>query len=568
LAVARFAAAFLLISKHRKKVTVSQQVELGVLGLDIEKVIRQLRQDLKDDWYPDSLAYHDALKVDVAADCLESTFEKNHGLFVPEGRTELNIPKKGFVLRYSLEMSFPDRLYYHALVADLIPFYDPILPPQVLNHRYAVIGNRAGRYLFKHPVEQWQLFRGYVIQEIQQYPVILITDIQNYYENIEVDRVLTVLKENLPLVSADGVEKARIRRIIEELRRCLRLWCYKPTHGLPQNRDASSFLASMLLSPVDRAMLDEGYQYYRYMDDIRIAVKTKYQARAALQSLTTQLRRFGLNLNPAKTHIWEPSDKGYEDALGKEEPLLAEIDSMWRSRSLPVIRRSFEPLRRLAADLIERRATQERSFRFCIHKLANLARCPEIDVPTSFFDPMTDVCIQELDEQPYSSDQMVNYLKAVPTSEEQISRVAGLLRDNARSLYDWQNYLLWQLMVYKEYKSSALMNVARVRAERVDRPADRAGAMLYLGAMGTTNDRLLVARLFESCGQHIVQRNALIAVHEIEFHSGIEQHVANHVSESLRGTYKRLRKGYLGHYYQPLPPISAVDIYDEVSSYD
>lgn len=545
----------------------SQVVELGVFAPDIEKVIRQLRQDFKDDWYPDSLAYEDTLKLDVVADYLQSSFESNHGLFVPEGRTELNIPKKGFVLRYSLEMSFPDRLYYHALVSDLIPFYDPILPPQVLNHRRAA-GNRAGRYLFKHPVEQWQLFKGYVMQEIRQHPVIVVTDIQNYYENIEVNGVLTVLEQNIPLITADGVQKARIRRIIKELDRCLRLWCYKSTHGLPQNRDASSFLANMFMVPVDRAMLEQGYVYYRYMDDIRIAVKTRYEARAALQFLTTQLRCLGLNLNSSKTHIWEPSDVGYADALGKEEPLLAQIDNMWRSRSLQVIRRSFEPLQQLTAHLIKRRATQERGFRFCIHKLANLARCLEVEVPKAFFDQMTEVCIQELDEQPYSSDQMVSYLKAVPTSEDQMANVARLLKDNGRSIYDWQNYLLWQLLVYKEHKDGELLSVARQRSVSIDRPADRAGAILYLGAMGSINDRLFIAQLFESCKQHIVQRNALIAVHEIEFNSGIKQFVAEHVSTSLRGTYRRLREGYLGRYYQPLPPISAVDIYDEVSSYD
>ena len=42
-------------------------------------------------------------KPDVAAELLTSCFKKHHGLFVPEERTELNIPKKGFVLRYSLK---------------------------------------------------------------------------------------------------------------------------------------------------------------------------------------------------------------------------------------------------------------------------------------------------------------------------------------------------------------------------------------------------------------------------------------------------------------------------------
>lgn len=546
----------------------SRIIELGAFSPDITKVIRQLKQDMKDDWYPDSLGYEDMLKPEVAAGILVETFEENHGLFIPEGRIELNIPKMGFVLRYSLEMSLPDRLYYQALVSHLVPFYDPLLPNQVLNHRYAIGGDRSGRYLFKHPIEQWQLFKDYVSLEARSKPVILVTDVQNYYENIEVERAIGVLSENIPHIKADGAEKARIRRIIGELHRCLRKWCYKPTQGLPQNRDASSFLANLVMLPVDSSMLEHGYAYYRYMDDIRIAVKTRYEARAALQHLTTELRSLGLNVNAAKTKIWEPTMADYQDALGKHEPLLAQIENMSRSRSLIVIRRSFAPLQKLAQDLIKRGATQDRAFRFCINRFVNLALCSDLGVPKSYFDPMTDICIQELDEQPFSSDKIIRYLKAVPTSAEQLAHVAKLLIDCERSVYDWQNYLFWQLLVYKGYSTKKLISVARVRTSMGDRPADRAGAILYLGAMGTFRDRQFVVKSFKSFDQHLIQRNALIAVHEIEFNSGIKQHVADHVIPSLKGTYKRIRDGFRGQYYRPLPPVSAVEIYDEMSDYD
>jgi len=546
----------------------SKIIELGAFSPDITEVVRQLKQDLKDDWYPDSLGYEDSLKTDVAAELLTACFQKNHGLFVPDDRTELNIPKKGFVLRYSLEMSLPDRLYYQALVGQIIPFFDPLLPNQVLNHRYAAGGPRAGRYLFKHPIEQWELFKGYVAHEASGKHVILATDVQNYYENIEVDRAIAVLEVNIQHIKAEATEKAKLRRVIAELHRCLRKWCYKSTHGLPQNRDASSFLASFVMLPVDKAMLSHGYAYYRYMDDIRVAAKTRYEARAALQHLTTELRRLGLNVNSAKTKIWEPDMPDYHDALGKDEPQLAQIDNMWRSRSLLVIRRSFAPLQKLAKDLIARGATQERGFRFCIQRFENLALCQELGVPKSYFDPMTDACVQQLDPQPFSSDQIVRFLKAAPTSAAQLAHVAKLLGDHERAVYDWQNYLLWQLLVYKKYADPVLIKVARKRAVRVDRPADRAGAILYLGALGSGTDRLFVAKSFKSCAQHLVQRNALIAVHEVEFNAGIKEHVADHVMPSLQGTYKRLRDKFQGQYFRSLPQVPVLRIYDEMSSYD
>ena len=186
----------------------------------------------------------------------------------------------------------------------------------------------------------------------------------------------------------------------------------------------------------------------------------------------------------------------------------------------------------------------------------------------AYFDPMTDACIRELDSQPFSSDKFVTLLKAVPTSTAQIANVATLLMDAKRAIYDWQNYLMWQLLVYKKYSDPDLIIAARARIDSPRGPADRAGASLYLGAIGSADDRQLVSQSFRLCNDHISQRNALIAIHEIDFHSGIRQHVADYVIPSLKGTYRRLRDGFYGQYHRPLPSISAIDIYDEVSSYD
>ena len=101
-----------------------------------------------------------------------------------------------------------------------------------------------------------------------------------------------------------------------------------------------------------------------------------------------------------------------------------------------------------------------------------------------------------------------------------------------------------------------------------DRPADRAGAILYLGATGANADRQFIAENFKSCDHHIVQRNAMIAVHELDYQSGIKQHVKDHVMPSLSGTYKRLNRDFTGQYFRPLEPVSYLSIYDEISAYD
>lgn len=542
---------------------------MGGITTDIRDVVRQLKHDLKDDWYPDSLGYEDTLEPEVISEAIAESLNSNDGLYVPGSRAELNIPKKGFVLRYSLETSLLDRAYYHALVAELLPFYDKLLSPFVLSHRYASSGDRKGRYLFHHPIEQWKHFRGYIAKEADNKNHVLVTDIQNYFENIKIDLLIGLLRERVSKLRATGPEKARIRAIIDHLDRCLSTWCFRDTHGLPQNRDASSFLGNIFMIIIDEAMLKRGYKYFRYMDDIKIVTSSHYKARSALQDFIVELRKIGLNVNASKTDILEPNTpKYYSEILSLDDRELEQIDSMWRSRSLPVIRRSFEPLRRLAIRLIKENRTQERGFRFCVKRFESLALCNEIDIPASFFEPMIDAAITELDTQPFSTDQLVRFLKAAPVTQTQIGRVAAFLRDHERAIYDWQNYLLWQLLVYKGHHDHELISIARKRIRESSLQADRAGAMLFLGALGAEKDRATVAGCFVGCTNHLLQRNALIAVHELTFEEGIKQHVAPHVLPYLKGTYRRIRERFKGCYHRPLPPVSYLDIYDDVTSYE
>jgi hypothetical protein len=319
---------------------------------------------------------------------------------------------------------------------------------------------------------------------------------------------------------------------------------------------------------VDEAMLSNGYVYFRYMDDIRIAVPSRYKARAALQDLIVELRKIGLNVNAGKTKIVEPGTSEHSDLLSSGDRELEQIDNMWRSRSLPVIRRSFQSLSSLALRLIDQKRTDERAFRFCVKRFENLALCEEIDTPASYFEPMIEAAIEGLDAHPYSTDQLVRFLKAAPTSEAVIARVADFLRDENRAIYDWQNFLLWQLLVYKSYNGSDLIDVARRRISISSLQADRAGAILFLGASGTPADRRTLAQGFVGCDHHLLQRNALIAVHELSYDEGIEQYVTPYLMPCLRGTYKRVRNRFPGCYHRPLPAVSYLDIYDEVNSYE
>src|ERR1035437_7437486 len=95
----------------------------------------------------------------------------------------MNVPKPNVTLRYGVETGIADRVLYQGLVAHLIPFYDPLLPWNVFNHRPSV-GRASKRYVFNSAVESWRNFLGVVTTSVKSNPALLSTDLTNYYENI------------------------------------------------------------------------------------------------------------------------------------------------------------------------------------------------------------------------------------------------------------------------------------------------------------------------------------------------------------------------------------------------
>ncbi len=540
--------------------------DLGGFPVDLVRLVRELRTDLGQDWFPDPLRYEDLLSVAAVQKALDDHVSDGDGLFQAEPAMAFDLPKPEFTLRYSMESSLRDRAYYQALVGCLAPYYDELLPNHVLSHRYA-FGERRGRYFFRHPVKQWKLFNDHIRFEAKSKPVLLVTDVFNYFENIDVALLVDSLRSRISDISASGEDKARIQAVLDILERCLKSWCHSERRGLPQNRFASSFLANIYMLAVDEAMLQKDYAYYRYMDDIRIATSDRYAARAALRDLIVELRRRHLNVNAAKTKILEPADDGYRDKLNPEDSRLEQLSSMWESKSLNVIRRSLHPLRELATTLLAQGATSDRAFRFCVRRFSKLARCPELGLPDVFFQPLVEAAIQELDAQPAASDQLVELLKSAPTSAAQLARVADFLVDRKKAIYDWQNHLLWQLLVLKKYSEPRLLALARGMTG-TDCGAEAGGAMLYLGALGSSADRKRVVTNFRHRKSCLTQRHALIAVHEVPFEKGIRGEVKPHVVGSLHGTYSGIRESFSGCYHLESERVALDSLVDLESPYE
>lgn len=551
-------------------------IQLGSISFDETVVIKQLKTDLRDDWFPDPIGYNDFISGGLLPNIILENFQKNHGTYSPAQALLLNVPKSNFTLRYALETSFTDRAIYHSLAMHLLPFYDRTISQWVFSHRAngSAAGDRSdSKYVFRNGIQAWNDFLGCVQSAIKPGTVLLSTDLANYFENINLKKLKEIMLESVPSLDADAGQKSQLRQYIEQLFSCLSSWSFNIERGLPQNRDASSFLANVYMRSVDQVMLEKGYTYFRYMDDIKIVCPSEGAAKLALKELILALRPLGQFVNGGKTNIVAAEDEcRIRDCLDLPSIEMKRIDSAWASKALNPISRSFVPLKKLATETLTAGKFHSREFRFCINRLETLARCSEFKVPAAYFNDLTPLVISGLDAAPVATDQICRYLRAIELNVGDFTAIVEHLIDDSKGIYNWKNYRLWVLMTQKEFRSDALMERARnIISEHSDNPT-RAGATLYLGAFGTVEDRELIATKFHQLKSFLGQRNAIIAVQELHFRPangkevGINTHVSAYLRDDLKGAYRALNRG--GVYAEKLEPVSITRYIEQERDYD
>ena len=75
------------------------------------------------------------------------------------------------------------------------------------------------------------------------------------------------------------------------------------THGLMIGPHASNLLAELILTKVDKKLLDMGYQFIRNIDDYTCVTETNEMAQAFITDLARELRVYDLSLNHKKTKV-------------------------------------------------------------------------------------------------------------------------------------------------------------------------------------------------------------------------------------------------------------------------
>jgi hypothetical protein len=454
--------------------------------IQFDLVLKHLRQDMRDDWYFDCLQYDDLFNdPDEAKRIIISMLQEWNGVYAGTRSVVRNIPKKGFGERYGLETDFFDRFIYQAICSFLIPYYDRLLGHRVLSYRYNPDPENK-KYLFKNKINSWFTFEGVTLTFVRSQKFLLITDISNFFENISRDQIIASLERTIPQVEAMGPEKLQIRNAISTLDKLLVQWTFSGSHGLSQNRDASSFLSNILLSCVDRVMAEKGYDYYRYVDDIRIIADTELHARRALQDLIRQLRTVGLNINANKTTILAPDTlkKDLAEFFPSQDSTTTAINHMWQSRSRRIVTRSVTYIFDILTNCIEAGDTQTRSFRFAVNRVAQIVESGLFDVSDALSMSLLDALSASLRNHAVSTDQFCRLIAILDQQGRCLPALEDFLLAEDGAIHEWQNYNIWLLLALRRHRSEGLVKLADRKLQEDMRSGEAAAILIWLRCVG------------------------------------------------------------------------------------
>ena len=158
----------------------------------------------------------------------------------------------------------------------------------VFSYRYE--WNAAESKLFKDST--WIDYRKRCIALSHKYPVIVQTDISDFYPRIYHHRIENALKR-LP---NPGDTPHRIMSLLSSFSKNV-------SYGLPIGGPASRILAELALVGVDKLLARQGIVFCRYVDDFSVFCSDKAEAYRILVFLSEKLANEGLTLQKKKTRI-------------------------------------------------------------------------------------------------------------------------------------------------------------------------------------------------------------------------------------------------------------------------
>jgi len=536
-------------SKHKRQigddVVDLHQAIINDVSLDLELARKRLKTDIEDDWYYDPLKYIDLLNQDYIFKQFQDYFgNTNYKASLAE---QFYIPKKKLTLRQSLLSPYIDRIIYIAAVGVLAEKLDAAMIPYVYSARY----NRySSDHLIINGVEQWKKMK-YKMDECSKqlnddgqysFGCIIEIDLLNFYDNINkkllFDKILRV---------CDTLNEKNAAKLIYNIISNFS----KKELGLPQNSDASALLASFYLNQVDVFMQHNAPTYFRFMDDVRIFCKDKYEARKILQTFEFELRRCHLSVNSQKTEIYDLNDsndkrKEYSKLFDLD---LKKIQGFRSSENYAYLNDAFHlSITMLQENINEDINSSEDSSRrlnFALNTISLLVK-KSINIYTvnSDFEKSMKSAIESLKDRPWITSQVCKVLNLLPTEvikEHYIELLKEIVLNKKYNTYTFQTYQIWLLLAKHKYNSSDLKRYAVLQIERNDetnRPA--IAAMIIYMCSVEIGYRRVTLRKFEEKFTHGYFQNRIALICLRSFNTDIID--KNHMDSTLKYAHDFLHK--------------------------
>lgn len=446
----------------------TEEVTVSGVALDVWRAITYLKNDLLDDWFRDPIGYKDLLNSLVASRLLQAC----HDEYIDERTARTYVPKPGFTTRPAHLEGFTTRVYYQALVNEVAPHLDPFLSSCVYSFRVRTKeGPKQPEQMFHYSIEQWKKFQFHTHTSLSEdQPYLLVTDISHFFEHIGPTR----LGEQLSAL-ANSILDAEVRgRVLRAIKLIVKLLDKSGVNrggvGIPQNRDASSFLANAYLHSVDKKMENRFRgRYTRFMDDIRVVCRSKREARVALVELSLALESLGnLSLNDAKTHLFNAkTDKvKLTRYLPSNDTRLEQIDSLLRSGTRRGTQIAVTMTLKLLGKTLEDEPAQDpdrnRKLSFCVQRLSRFARQPYLAGLVKWAN-LVPMLISSIQEQPWMSQTITTLMISIPKknfSDRHQADLIELVVSDEAAVYDWQVYHLFLFFARHRIKDPRLIKKA------------------------------------------------------------------------------------------------------------
>jgi len=284
--------------------------------------------------------------------------------FQPRPLFRIEVPKGPLAFRPGAVIPIQDRVVLSSLVLLIAPALDKKLPDSVFSWRLKNPIPKKGPifketditdlpFLKKETIREevdpfegwyrlWPVFDEKTRKVFKEdgYWFLATSDIAAYFENIQLPILRDSLLKHLPHETS----------LVNLLCQFLEGWCDRTgdgrTHhrGIPQGNFVSSFLGNFFLLPLDIAF-DElskecDVKYFRYMDDVRAFTKSRENARRAILLMARTLRSLHLNVQTAKTRIYDET-RGevtrllIDNRVDELSVLINSVQKDWKGRPIP-----------------------------------------------------------------------------------------------------------------------------------------------------------------------------------------------------------------------------------------